>query len=92
VSLSSPSSFPSVDHCHHADLRQPDRSEPQPIYQPTSELDESTPPENDNDTQITWTDTADETESSALITSPTPERRSQRARKTSYADILAQSK
>jgi hypothetical protein len=75
-----------------ADLRQPDRSESQPIYQPTSELNETTPLENDNDTQITWTDTADETESSALITSPTPERRSQRARKTSYTDILAQSK
>jgi hypothetical protein len=75
-----------------ADSRQQDRTESQLTYHPLNDLNESTPPENDNNTQISWTDTADETESSALINSPTPERRSQRARKTSYADILAQSK
>ncbi|GFF87297.1 hypothetical protein IFM53868_05101 [Aspergillus udagawae] len=75
-----------------ADLRQQDRTESQLTYHPLNDLNESTPPENDNNTQISWTDTADETESSALVNSPTPERRSQRARKTSYVNILTQSK
>lgn len=46
----------------------------------------------DKDTEITWPDTADEADSPPQTTSPTPERRSQRPRKTSYADILAQSR
>jgi hypothetical protein len=43
-------------------------------------------------TQITWPDTADETNISPQATTLPTERRSQRLRKTSYADILAQSK
>ncbi|KAJ5367174.1 hypothetical protein N7541_001115 [Penicillium brevicompactum] len=43
-------------------------------------------------TQITWPDTPDETNTLPRSSTPTPERRSQRPRKTSYADILAQSK
>jgi hypothetical protein len=52
----------------------------------------STAPDDDGDTLITWPDTADETISSPQANSPTPGRRSQRARKTSYADVLALSK
>jgi hypothetical protein len=43
-------------------------------------------------TQITWPDTANEAKISPQATTPPAERRSQRPRKTSYADILAQSK
>lgn len=58
----------------------------------------TTAPHDDGEgsTQVTWPDTADDTKTSAQATTPTPERRSerrsQRPRKTSYADILAQSK
>lgn len=38
----------------------------------------------DEDTQITWIDTAEDIRSSPPASSPLPERRSQRARKTSY--------
>ncbi|KAF7586548.1 hypothetical protein BBP40_008688 [Aspergillus hancockii] len=60
--------------------------------QDSHERVEITQPDDDKDTQITWTETADETESSPQLHSPTPERRSQRPRKTSYADILTLSK
>ncbi|KAJ6168290.1 hypothetical protein N7497_001133 [Penicillium chrysogenum] len=43
-------------------------------------------------TQITRPDTPEEIKASSRATTPVPERRSQRPRKTSYADILAQSK
>ncbi|CAI7627757.1 unnamed protein product [Penicillium pancosmium] len=49
------------------------------------------PDDEDEGTQITWPDTADERKASPQVLTPTPERRSQRQRKTSYADILAQS-
>ncbi|KAJ5240419.1 uncharacterized protein N7469_002010 [Penicillium citrinum] len=55
----------------------------------TSTADED---EDEESTQITWADTLDETESARQTSTPTPERRSQRPRKTSYADILALSK
>lgn len=48
--------------------------------------------DDEESTQITWADTLDGTESGQQTIAPTPERRSQRPRKTSYADILAQSK
>lgn len=48
--------------------------------------------EDEESTQITWADTLDETEGSPQASTPTPDRRSQRPRKTSYADILALSK
>lgn len=48
--------------------------------------------EDEASTQITWADTLDGTGSARQTSTPTPERRSQRPRKTSYADILAQSK
>lgn len=60
--------------------------------QDSHERVEITEPDDDRDTQITWTETADEAESSPQLNSPTPERRSQRPRKTSYADVLAISK
>ncbi|KAJ5118367.1 hypothetical protein N7476_010728 [Penicillium atrosanguineum] len=48
--------------------------------------------DDEKSTQITWADTLDDAESSPQASTPTPERRSQRPRKTSYADILALSK
>lgn len=48
--------------------------------------------EDEESSQITWADTLDEAEGSPQASTPTPERRSQRPRKTSYADILALSK
>ncbi|KAL3482593.1 hypothetical protein BJX62DRAFT_221396, partial [Aspergillus germanicus] len=56
------------------------------------EQSERTGQDDDTETQFTWTETADEAENLPQDTSPTPERRSQRMRKTSYADVLAQSK
>ncbi|KAF9884019.1 hypothetical protein FE257_002407 [Aspergillus nanangensis] len=53
---------------------------------------ERTEQDDDTETQFTWTETADEAENLPQLTSPTPERRSQRMRKSSYVDILAQSK
>jgi hypothetical protein len=51
----------------------------------------SASPEDDQDTQITWEDSADEVALATQLNTPTPERRSKRARKTSYADILSNS-
>lgn len=52
----------------------------------------NTPVDKDKESaQTTWADTLDKPESSPQASTPTPERRSQRPRKTSYADILAQS-
>ncbi|KAI3118771.1 hypothetical protein CBS147326_9899 [Penicillium roqueforti] len=48
--------------------------------------------DDEEDAQITWPDTPEEIKASSRTTTPVPERRSQRPRKTSYADILAQSK
>jgi hypothetical protein len=48
--------------------------------------------ENEETTQITWPETADENEPTPGASTPPPERRSRRRRKTSYTDILAQSK
>jgi hypothetical protein len=48
--------------------------------------------EDEESTQITWADTLDETEGPPQASTPTPDRRSQSPRKTSYADILALSK
>ncbi|KZN87629.1 hypothetical protein EN45_061900 [Penicillium chrysogenum] len=48
--------------------------------------------DDEESTQITWPDTPEEIKASSRATTPVPERRSQRPRKTSYADILAQSK
>jgi hypothetical protein len=48
--------------------------------------------EDEESTQITWADTLDGAEGSPQASTPTPERRSQRPRKTSYADILGLSK
>jgi hypothetical protein len=53
----------------------------------------TTPADEDEESaQITWADTLDGIENGQQTSAPTPERRSQRPRKTSYADILAQSK
>jgi hypothetical protein len=48
--------------------------------------------DDDEETQITWPDTPDDTQSSPQPHTPTRERRSQRPRKTSYANIFARSK
>lgn len=48
--------------------------------------------EDEDTTQITWQDTTHENEPSPPAATPPPERRSRRQRKTSYADILPQSK
>lgn len=53
---------------------------------------ERTEQDDDTETHFTWTETADEAENLPQVTSPTPERRSQRMRKTSYADVLGQSR
>lgn len=53
----------------------------------------NTPVDDDEEsTQITWADTLDDAEGSPQTSTSSPERRSQRPRKTSYADILALSK
>jgi hypothetical protein len=53
----------------------------------------NTPVDEDKEsTQITWANTADDAKSLPRASTHTPERRSQRPRKTLYADILAQSK
>lgn len=48
--------------------------------------------EDEETTQITWPETTDENEPSPETSTPPPERRSRRQRKTSYTDIFAQSK
>lgn len=48
--------------------------------------------ETDKGTDVTWSEMLDEADSNVEKDSPTSERRSKRPRKTSYADILAQSK
>ncbi|GFG21446.1 hypothetical protein IFM5058_11047 [Aspergillus udagawae] len=73
---------PSPLHHIHPDIQSPDA----PGHSERIERDD------DTETQFTWTETADEADHLPQLTSPTPERRSQRMRKTSYADILAQSK
>jgi hypothetical protein len=45
--------------------------------------------DDDDETQITWPGTPDDSQSLPQSYTPTPERRSQRPRKTSYADIIA---
>jgi hypothetical protein len=70
---------PPTSQSHEAPLATPIRS--------------NTPVDEDAEsTQITWTDTLNEVEDSLQTSTPTPGRRSQRPRKTSYADILPQSK
>lgn len=63
------------------------------IIQPSCNPTETSAPNDDHEeTQMTWPDTADDAQVSPQPPTPTPERRSQRPRKTSYVDILAQSK
>jgi hypothetical protein len=69
----------------------PTKSTPQ-SHRPqlTKPIRANTPLDDDEEsTQITWADTLDGTETSPQTATPTPERRSQRQRKTSYADALA---
>ncbi|KAJ5111788.1 hypothetical protein NUU61_001418 [Penicillium alfredii] len=65
-----------------------------PITHQFQDSPEIIAPDDDDEeaTQITWPDTADEIKASPRATTSPPERRSQRPRKTSYADILGQSK
>jgi hypothetical protein len=58
---------------------------------PPQELNETIIREYDNTSPTASPDIANETASPPLMSSPTPERRSQRKPKTSYVDILAQS-
>ncbi|KAL2867543.1 uncharacterized protein BJX67DRAFT_380897 [Aspergillus lucknowensis] len=69
---------------HHS--RQNAQSQEVPEQSQRAEQDD------DTESQFTWTETADGAENLPQLASPTPERRSQRMRKTSYADILTQSK
>lgn len=73
------------------DSLQSNHAESRTTSRPTQELNETTIHEYDNTSQIASPNISNETASPPLMSSPTPERRSQRKPKTSYADILAQS-
>jgi hypothetical protein len=69
------------------------KTEPLPITYPGLHSSEVGALNNEDEetTQMTWPETADENEPSLEASTPPPERRSRRRRKTSYTDILAQS-